>query len=346
VTKFKCLPLILAFIFALTQLPAQTPLRAGIDVPEPKLIQKVDIDYPDLIKHWFIGNAPVVLDILINEQGLVTKMEERSFDASVLETVKAAVKQWRFAPTIVKGKAVPVTATIVTVFSLGYNPYPIDLGIRAIILKIPPGNWCVFPATITHDGQLREAQRSLTARDAVSENVKSMSLKEQCGEQSIKQYALIPESDASFSIIESKMQSPEPHTLYRLASSRYYFPINHPTIEHSMPGIVRLYYSTLLTSNVSQLIQLAGIDPDVQPPKLNVDFDRLAGFLKDSRHKEGAIYFFTVLVDETGKVLGVEYSDTRNEAVIEALSKATVLAPGTRNGKPVPTAVIIAISVK
>lgn len=352
--KCKWIPIILVLIFVLAQLPAQELFRAGINVPEPKLVKKVEIEYPDIIKHWFMGNGPVVLDISINEQGLVTDMEERSYDASGLDAVKAAVKQWRFSPTIVAGNAVPVTATLIAVFSLSYNPYTIDLGTKASLLKLPPGNWCVFPATLTHDGQFKEEQdsRSMAMRDVVSGEVKSMSIKEHCGEQAVKQYTLIPESDAPFSIIESKMQSPEPHTLYSLASSRYAFPLHHSTIAHSKPGLVRLYYSTILPSNGSQLIQLAGVDSEVMPPQFDIDFNHLAGSFKNSHHKDGAIYFFTIFVDEKDSVLGVEYrdeySDTKNEneMVIEALSNATVLAPGTRNGKPVPTAVIVAIPVK
>jgi hypothetical protein len=347
--KLGLISIILAFALVPAKSPAQEKtFRAGIDVPEPKIVKKVEIDYPDLTKHWFFGNHPVVLDILINERGLVTDIKERSYDASVLETVNAAVKQWLFTPTIVNGRAVPVTATLVVLFSLGYTPYPIDLGTSGIYVKSPPGNMCVFPAILTHDGKLKELQDvpSITMQDAVSGEVKNVSLKEYCSKQPATNYSVIAESDTPFSIIESKLQSPEPHTIYVLASSRYSFPMYYPTIEHSKPGVVRLYYSTLLTRNGSELIQLAGIDPDVKPPKFDIDFSHLSEFLKDSRYKAGAVYFFTVFVDEKGKILGFGYSERKNEAVLTALSHATVITPGTRNGMPVPTAVIVAIPVK
>lgn len=347
---FRWISIVLVLLSELAQSPAQEPLRAGIDVPEPKLTKKVEIGYPDLIHHWFAGNGPVVADILIDEQGLVTDIEERSYDASVLETFKAAVRQWRFAQTIVDGRAVPVTATLVAVFSLGYhNPYPTDLGTRTSLIGLPPGNVCDFSVTLTHDGQLKEEQyppiTNIKTWDGVSGEAKSTSLKELCGEQTFKQYTLIPEPDTPFSVIESKMQSPEAHTSYRLASSQYSFPLDHSKIEHSKPGLARLYYSTLLTSNGSHLIQLAGIDPDVMPPQFDIDFSHLSESLRQISDRD-EIYFFTVFVDDKGGILGVEYSDIKNEAVVATLSKATVIAPGTRNGEPVPTAVIIAIPVK
>jgi hypothetical protein len=152
--RYKRISTILALAFVLAHSPAREPFRAGVDVPEPKLIRKVEIDYPNIVINAFDGNGPVVLDILVNEQGFVIKMTERIYDAQVLEAVKAAVKQWRFSPTYVRGKAVPVSATVVIVFALQDNPHPIDLAKKGRRALIPPKNICVLPVIMDNKGNL------------------------------------------------------------------------------------------------------------------------------------------------------------------------------------------------
>jgi hypothetical protein len=345
--KFKRISIILALAFVLAHSPASEPFRAGVDVPEPKLIRKVEIDYPDIVSNAFAGNGPVVLDILVNEQGFVTNATERIYDAQVLEAVKAAVKQWRFFPTYVHGKAVPVSSTVVILFALQDTPHLIDLANKGRHALVPPGNICFFPVIMDHKGNLQEAAEGnfLMERRLPDGTLKKITRREFCDEQQARYYSLIPAVDAPFSSIEKRMKAEVPNTLYVLRTPRYRFP-NFAPLEYASPGYERLYYSAFLVSSGSQLIQLAGVDPDVQPPKFDIDFDRLAEYLKDSRYKNGVIHFITVFVDDDGNIMGIKGSYGENKTVLESLRKAIVLSPGTRNGKPVPTAVIVAIPVR
>jgi hypothetical protein len=344
--KFKWIT-ILGFALALVVSPAGEPFRAGIDVPEPKLIKKVEIDYPNIVGNSFAGNGSVVLDIVINEQGSVTNMTERMYDSQVLETTKAAVKQWRFSPTYLDGKSVPVRATVAIIFALGGTPSLIDLEAHGRHVLIPPGNICYLPITMDRKGNLQEAAEGnfLIERRLPDGTLEKITRRELCDEQQPRYYSLIPALDAPFSSIEKRMKTKEANTLYVLRTPQYRFP-EFANIEAARPGYIRLYYSAHLVSNGSQLIQLAGVDPDVRPPKFDINFDRLAEDLKDSRYKNGAIHFFTVFVDDDGNIMGVEGSYGEDNTVLESLRKVIVLSPGTRNGKPVPTAVILAIPVK
>jgi hypothetical protein len=349
--RFMLISIVLDLAFALAQLPAQEPLRAGIDVPEPKLIKKVEVDYPEqAILANLVSPHPVVLDILIDEAGSVADVVARRDAAETLEVARSAVKQWRFSPTYIGGRAVPVTATVVILFSLGDTPYALDVSIDmhggAIAFS---GDVCNFmPVMMDQTGNLKDATEDQVVTQIEKKledgTFKKASLKEFCSKQKCNNCSLVPAPDAPFSSIEQQMKI-QP-SRYRLRTPRYRFP-DSAYIKYARPGLYRLYYSVLLASNGSQLIQIAGADPEVHPPKFDIEFSRLSESLKNSRFKNGALHFFTVFVDESGRILGLPLSDTWDEPGIAAvLNKASVIAPGTRNGKTAPTAVVLAIPAK
>jgi hypothetical protein len=354
--RLKLIMLVPYFALFLIQLPAKEPLRAGIDVPEPRLIQRVDIPYPDILHNSFLGAGPVVLDILIDEQGLISDLTERSYSSSVLESTKAAIKGWRFSPTLIDGKAVQVKATVAVAFSLTSTPIAIDLGAKSEHLIIPPGNQCSFPATLDRDGNIKEMPDNRLVKylselkdgfwiKPAPEDAKWKSVKEDCGSQAGKNFRLTPEPDAPFSSIEKIMKEWAPPIHYSLETPRYRFPDGSGNIKYIQPGYKQLYYTTFLVSNGSQLVQLAGIDPLLQAPQFDADFARLSESLKGSRYPRGAIYFFTVFVDKNGSTLGVESRDENTNAATKALSEARVITPGKLNSESIPTAVVIAIPV-
>jgi hypothetical protein len=349
---FKRISILLTVAFALGQSPAGEPVRAGIDVPEPKLIRKVGIDCPNAwsISSVFPVSGPAVLNILIDEQGVVADVTTQAYQwPEFLQPAISAVKQWHFLPTYLNGRAVPVAATAVILFLYDYIYLPsFSLEARGI-RPITNGTSCRFPVTMNHEGDLKEMpdpeDKPVFEKRLSDGTLQKITHKETCAGQKRKEYWLIPTSDAPFSSIERRLQLQEPLTKYTLQIPQYRFP-DSGYIAYEHPGLKRLYYTTLLVSSGSQLIQLAGVDPTVKPPKLKIDFSHLVESLKDdSGYKNGAIHFFTVFVDDKGIILGVA-KQYANETVLSALSNATVLAPGTRNGKPVPTAVIVAIPVK
>lgn len=339
--KVQLICISLVVLCMLGQLLAKEPLRVGTDVPEPKLIKKVDIAYPDEARTGIIG-GPVVLDILIDEQGAVAEAKERNFTPALLDAAKSAVKKWVFSPTFVDGKAVAVAATVVVDFSLGRTPYTVDLSVRGWTLPNPPGNLCFTRVIMDRHGSLSELPNNI---HIIANATDGTDAPFDLGCTPNNKYRLlIPDSDVPFSLVEAKMKGQSSPLRDQLLAPQFRFP---DFVQHGRPGVRQLYYSALLVSSGSQLVQLAGVDPDVHSPQLDIDFNRLAGNIEVSKYKSGAVFFYTVFVDENGTILGIEAGDNSGKAaaIIESLSKVRVITPGFRNGVPIPTAVILALRV-
>ena len=84
-----------------------------------RLIQKVSPFYPAAAKIKRI-QGPVVLNVLIDKQGLVKEMEIISAPSGDLaEAAKAAVRQWRYEPYLLNGQTVEAETTVTVNFSFG-----------------------------------------------------------------------------------------------------------------------------------------------------------------------------------------------------------------------------------
>jgi hypothetical protein len=325
--------LFLLFFLPLANAKEQpNPLRAGIDVPQPTILKSVPISYPQGGR----DESHIILTVLIDEQGAVgaiTDAKEHTYESEFLEAAKSAVKNWRFNPTFVKGKAVPVIAAIAILFSTRGTPAILTWDEGSVILMRLPrrADLCRFPIHLDRNGNLNDVFGDdvimLRASNGVEET-----RKEYCGSDTA--FFLCPESDVPFALIEKKMQ--EPGAFASLDSPKYRF------LNSAQPELRRLYYSTMLTGNESQHIQLAGVDPDVKPPRFKEDLSHIAASLGVSPNKR-VVFFYTVFVDENGRILEVESREGNNGAIKSELNKATVISPGTLGGKPVPTAVIVAV---
>jgi TonB family protein len=93
------------------------PIRVGLNLPESKLIRRVEPVYPELAKKERV-QGKVTLKITVDEDGNV-------IDASVIEghplldgAAINAVRQWKYSQTLLNGKPVPVIATVTVDFRL------------------------------------------------------------------------------------------------------------------------------------------------------------------------------------------------------------------------------------
>jgi TonB family protein len=94
-----------------------TPLAVGGDVREAKLISSVPPVYPSMAKTQHISGG-VTIDALIDANGRVTTMKVISGSALLQEAAKEALKQWKYQPATLDGKAVPMHLNVTIQFRL------------------------------------------------------------------------------------------------------------------------------------------------------------------------------------------------------------------------------------
>jgi TonB family protein len=86
------------------------PLRGG-QVLEGNLIKRVEPIYPEEAKRLGI-QGQVVMNVTIDEQGNVTDVKVRKGHPLLNDAALEAVKQWKYNPTFLNGRPVPVIATV------------------------------------------------------------------------------------------------------------------------------------------------------------------------------------------------------------------------------------------
>jgi len=106
-------------------LPTEIPVNPNPDnakwiegnVLQSKLIHKVDPEYPELAKRARV-KGKVTLAVTVNEEGYVSNVEVLGSHPMLRDASVKAVKQWKYEPTVLNGKAIPVIATVIVNFVL------------------------------------------------------------------------------------------------------------------------------------------------------------------------------------------------------------------------------------
>jgi periplasmic protein TonB len=97
--------------------PAQTILRVGPGIREPKRISGAPPEYPKFAKDAHVQGV-VILETVINERGEVGRIKVLR-SVPLLDSVAiTAVQQWRYTPTLLNGVPVSVLMTITINFTL------------------------------------------------------------------------------------------------------------------------------------------------------------------------------------------------------------------------------------
>lgn len=92
-------------------------VRVGSGIKPPTKIKDVKAEYPQDAKDAGIQGV-VILESTIDEQGDVSNVRVLRSIPMLDQAAIDAVKQWRFTPTILNGKAVPVIVTMTVNFAL------------------------------------------------------------------------------------------------------------------------------------------------------------------------------------------------------------------------------------
>jgi protein TonB len=93
------------------------PIPVGGDVRQARLISSIPPLYPALAKTQHIEGA-VRVDALVDENGRVSSMKVVSGPTLLQQAAMDAVRQWKYQPATLDGKAVPMHLTVTLQFKL------------------------------------------------------------------------------------------------------------------------------------------------------------------------------------------------------------------------------------
>ena len=83
----------------------------------PTLLHRVDAVYPDLALRSHVEGT-VILEAIIDETGCVQRVQVLRSISLLDKAAIAAVEQWKYSPTILNGRPVPVRLTVALSFKI------------------------------------------------------------------------------------------------------------------------------------------------------------------------------------------------------------------------------------
>ncbi|HET9802988.1 MAG TPA: TonB family protein [Candidatus Acidoferrum sp.] len=104
---------------AIAPAPVQnkTPLRVGGRIKPPRILSRINPNYPPLARQTRI-QGDVVLDAVIDTEGNVVQLQVVSGHALLIQAALEAVKQWKYEPTYLNEQAIPVQLIVNVTFRL------------------------------------------------------------------------------------------------------------------------------------------------------------------------------------------------------------------------------------
>ncbi|MGA2261953.1 MAG: TonB family protein [Acidobacteriota bacterium] len=297
------------------QAPKREPVRVGGSVQETKILKRVEPVYPELAKRARVEQI-VVLEVTVNEEGFVSNVRVIRGHPLLDQAATDAVKQWVYSPTLLNGEPVPVVATVTVIFSL--SPW----------------------LTLDADGYIRDSDGA---------PVFLITLRGTKGTVQIN-----PAPQASFDLIQQTLTSLQAQgvenvrlnsQVYLFASGRLFY-----RVPYSSSTGVMFVRPTEIPRVIGGAAPAA--DPGIQPPVLDINFDRLAEMAKASgrlpQTGSGGGFMdltFTVCINEAGQILAVQSNSFEIPEIVTALMQARVISPGRRANVAVPTAVTLSVRV-
>jgi len=97
--------------------PPVAPVRVGGEISAPRLIHRVEPEYPPLAVNAQIAGM-VILEATVDATGAVTDTRVLRSHSVLNEAAIDAVRQWRYEPLMLNGTAMPFVLTVTLSFSL------------------------------------------------------------------------------------------------------------------------------------------------------------------------------------------------------------------------------------